>query len=93
MLLDFSRNAYECDLKFVLNHFRSFGVDVRIFKDPKSPEPKEIEAALNQMEKCILLITELDQYTISHVPRLSLSLSLSLISHSLSLIFIPNLTN
>jgi hypothetical protein len=42
-------------------------VDVRLFKDPKVVEPKEIENALSQIEKLVLLVPEIDQYTVSHV--------------------------
>jgi hypothetical protein len=42
-------------------------VDVRVFKDPKVVDPKEIESALSQIEKLVLLVPEIDQCTVSHV--------------------------
>lgn len=56
------------DVFFSINYIcRSCGVDVRVFKDPKVVDPKEIESALSQIEKLVLLVPEIDQCTVSHV--------------------------
>jgi Ca2+-binding EF-hand superfamily protein/uncharacterized protein YbjT (DUF2867 family) len=59
-----SQNSYD------IERLTACGVDVRLLKDPKAVDPKEFEVALSQMEKLVLLIPELDQCTVNHIPLL-----------------------